>query len=275
MDTTFYEVPRHPGVIHVEKTGLKPEDFITVWWKTDDKWHYKKHMKLPIGESRYDRDFPNDKIDHVEIPFGVTAELFAEGGGGSLIFSGNDQNHLTHIDLHEFHYNDKVSRVMITADAWEAAGIAIENEVIANPEDKRAATITLANNSPHEAVVRQLIGGAITLEQSEEWDVGGSITAKAEVSGGIGPVEVTTGVEVEVHAGFGQSKSTSKEVNFESEAAVTIDGHGTAKASLIVEMGKMTCDAIRKWRNKRTGVIIEEHGKMSFDRAYRARVEVH
>ena len=44
---------------------------------------------------------------------------------------------------------------------------------------------------------------------------------------------------------------------------------------MIVEEGRMEGIAVRKWRNLRNNVIIEQRGKISAKRANKATVEVH
>lgn len=274
---------RTPGVIHVEKNDLRPQDFLTAWWKTDGRWHYKQVVKIPVGDRKAFEDFPNDVIDHLEIPFGMTVEVFADGfDKGSLIFSGNHEGDLTHIDLSEFDYNDKISNMKVTADDWELAGIALENgTLIESKEERRAVTIELHNNAKdgEPAVMRQLVSTQFAEETSEDWGIGGSVTVSASVMGGYeaagAKVEVTAGMEVEVHADYGQSKTTSKEIGLESEVSVPVDPMSSRKASLIVEVGKMDFDAVRKWRNKRTGAIIEEKGHLRSNKAGQTRIEVH
>ena len=73
------------------------------WWATYDEdlskktngkeGRYPMYYSIPTGDRKYGEDFPNDKIQWLYIPFGMTVEVFDEGDfkGGSLIFSGNTQ----------------------------------------------------------------------------------------------------------------------------------------------------------------------------------------
>ena len=98
----------------------------------------------------------------------------------------------------------------------------------------------------------------------DNWDIGGRVCAKAGFEAETGfmgqKVTVTGELEVEVSGGYGQAKTKS---NSDSKTIVDIiqvelDGFGSAKVSTIIEYGKMTAKAIRKWRNTRNNVIIEE-----------------
>ena len=98
----------------------------------------------------------------------------------------------------------------------------------------------------------------------------------------ISNMKVTAGVEVEVHADYGKSSSHSKGVSFEDMVSLTIPGidpkkpgSNKVKASIIIEFGKMEADAVRKWHNIRTGAIIEDRGRIKFNKANKTRVEVH
>lgn len=272
-------------LIHIEKTDLKAEDLLTLWYMSWDG-QYKYIYKVPIGDRKAPEDFPNDKIDHVEIPYGLTAELFEDGSaeqdGGSLIFSGLYPDELTHIDLHDYKYNDKVSRINITADKWDFAGIALDNpKIIEKSDEVKVANMRIDVNAKDiEAGGRQMIGGSVGEEVSEEWGLGGamrmSMGTEIGKEGGMDGIvaKVNANVEIEINANYGESKTTACESYWEEEVTVSRDTVGTVQASLIVERGEMQFDATRKYRNTVTGHIIEDKGKISYKHATNARVEV-
>ena len=154
----FHGVETRPGLIHVEENDLKSLDLIVVGWdvaydKNDKSKKFTMRYSLPIGDRVAGEDFPNDKIEWIDIPFGVTAEVFddkePDKDSGSLIFSGNKQGGLTRIWLYEYNYHKLVSCIKIRADDWVQAGIAIEDEEIVDGE-MVAATTEISNNSPSQ-----------------------------------------------------------------------------------------------------------------------------
>ena len=279
----FYGVDDHPGVVHVEENGLKSLDLITVGWDVayDPKDKSKKftmRYSLPIGDRKHGEDFPNDKIDWLDLPFGVTAEVFDDANpnddSGSLIFSGNKQGERQRIWLYEYNYNKLVSFVKVRADDWEAAGIAIENEKIINGE-MVAGTTEIFNNSEHKAECSKEISGTFDETMEENWGVEAGVTASAGFEAGTETVKATGNVEVSFSGSYGENKSTSKGRGFSDVASVELDGFGKAKISMIVEYGEIEGIAVRKWRNKRNNVIIEQRGPFKCKKGNKARIEFH
>ena len=280
-DLTFYDVRNAPGVIHVEKCELKAEDMIRVTWdriyhagkKTEGE--YRMFQKLPVGDHL--DNFPSDKIEGVEIPMGITVELYdkAKFEGGSLIFSGNKENKRQRYVLSNYDYYKKVSSLKVRADRWELAGIELRDEQIVDGGEKVGGTTELSNNSQHTTQVTKEIVGVKEESTEENWNVGGRVAAKVETEFNIGAVKTTAGVEVEISGGYGESASKTDTSEIHDSVTVEVAGFGTAKASMIIEYGKMVAKAIRKWRNIETGYIIEEHGTIELKRASRTRIEVH
>ena len=275
----FYGVGSSPGVIHVEETELTTLDMIEVAWDVtygkgkDEK--YPMFYRVPIGDREFGTDFPNDRIQTLRIPFGLTVEVFADGSfkGGSLIFSGNTENGVETVKLWEFDYGKRVSSMKVRADKWVPAGIAIENEVITNGE-KTAATTEIANNSPHKASCSKEIIASVDEGVQENWNIGGRVAAKAGFEATAMGVTVSGEVEVEVSGGYGEEKTTSRAKSFADVGTVELDGFGRAKLSMIIEIGEMEADAIRKWRNTRNNSIIEQRGRIKASWANKARIEI-
>ena len=277
----FYGVKENPGVIHIERTKLTALDMVEIGWDIhydpkDYSRAYPMSYKLPIGDREYKEDFKNDKIEWLRIPFGLTVEAFEHGSfkGGSLIFSGNIQGESELVNLRGYRYDRKISSIKIRADDWISAGIAIENEVITNGE-KVVATTEIANNSPHLASCSKEISAQVDETVGENWNIEAGVTATVGFEAGTETIKAVGGVSVSVSGGYGEEKSTSKSKGFTDIGSVELDGFGKAKLSMIIEIGKMEADAIRKWRNKRNNAIIEQHGKISASWANKARLEIH
>ena len=279
----FHGVETRPGLIHVEENDLKSLDLIVVGWdvaydKNDKSKKFTMRYSLPIGDRVAGEDFPNDKIEWIDIPFGVTAEVFddkePDKDSGSLIFSGNKQGGLTRIWLYEYNYHKLVSCIKIRADDWVQAGIAIEDEEIVDGE-MTAATTEISNNSPHKATCSKEINATFEESMQENWNVEAGVTAKAEFEAQTGPVKTTLGAEVSFSAGYGESKTKAENKGFSDVASVELEGHGNAKVSMIVEYGEIVGTAVRKWRNKRNNVIIEQRGSFKCRRGNRSRIEIH
>ena len=279
----FYGVRERPGVIHVEENRLTSLDLVEVGWNVEYEKgkKYPMYYSIPIGDRKAGEDFPNDRIQWLFIPFGVTVEVFDDANfqGGSLIFSGNTEGKKERVNLWDYHFKSgvaswKTSSMKIRADKWVSAGVAIENETIIDGE-KVAATTELCNNSPHTATVSKEISAQVEETVGEDWNIEAGVTAKVGFEAGPEVCKVTGEVEVSLSGGYGENKSTTKSKGFVDTASVEINGFGRAKASMIIETGRMEADAIRKWRNVRNNAIIEQKGRISASWANKARVEVH
>ena len=129
---SFYGVSEHPGLVHVEDVGLTDLDLVEIgWWVRygdGDDERYPMYYSLPTGDHVGGQSFPNDKIQWLEIPFGMTVEVFNAGNfqGGSLIFSGNTPGEKDRIALWDHKFSDggdsaswKTSSMRVRADKWE------------------------------------------------------------------------------------------------------------------------------------------------------------
>ena len=87
----FYGIGDRPGVIHVEKTPVESLDLVEIGWNVEYKpgRKYPMYYAVPIGDRRQGVDFPDNKVQWIDIPYGVTVEVYDSGdfSGGSLIFS--------------------------------------------------------------------------------------------------------------------------------------------------------------------------------------------
>ena len=182
------------------------------------------------------------------------------------------------IDLQVYNFRQSISSIKVKKDEWEPAGIALENETIDTSEsgEKIAKTITLSVNDKDVGVtVIDSISRTIVETKGWNWDIRAGVTAKTEVTGKIGAVEVMGGLEVSVEGGYGQSGETTTEVNLSGSVEMTPTEPGTYKASLIYKEGRMKAMAVRKLRNPNTGDIIEQRGEFYCNKAGQTRVEVH
>ena len=276
-DLSFYNIGFYPGMIHVEKTPLKWNDLVEIGYYAnlgDGSTFYMCH-KLPIGDHKAPDSFWNDRVSHLQIPFGVSCEVFRDkDNDNSLIFDGTDRDGRTHIGLPDYNYAWCASRIRVTADDWVSAGIALENEVV-DSDEVEGGTFELANNSDHAAEITKTITTSVEDSTEEAWEIGASVSASAGFQFGPEVSQGSVGIEVTVSGGYGETKTKTTAREVTDEVKATVEGKGIVKGSIMIERGIMTADAIRKWRNKRTGDIIEEHGKIKLERASKTRVEVH
>ena len=214
-DLTFYGVPKKPGVIHVAKTDLQATDLVEVGhypsWEDGGKKHtYYKFMKVPIGQWNAPEHFWNDAVSHLQIPFGVTVEVFRDANfqGGSLIFGGENENGNSHVGLPDYNYGWCASSLKLTADGWVSAGIRLENEKFTDGGEWEAETVKATNNSK-TATIRVPVTVSQTVEDTKEiaWDIRAGISAKAEFQFGPEVSQGTVGVEVTVEGGYGENES--------------------------------------------------------------------
>ena len=283
QDTSFHVSGTNyrPGVIVVEKTDVRKVDTVKIGWRV--KWksgrrsgHFPMQLRIPIGDRRMGDDFPNDEIEWIEIPFGLSVELYNNDRwmGGNLFFGGNKEGETVRIDLKDYGYSDRVSSMRVKADDWEMVGLELRDPKIVGQSKKVAATSKLFNNSEHTATVSKEIAYTVTKTVGEEWNVGSRVCASIGFETNTA-VKVTGNLEVEISGSYGGNKSTETSRTYEDEVSVEIEGRGAASISSIVEYGKLEAEAIRKWRNKRTGKIIEETGKITVEDGSRAQHEVH
>ena len=297
LDISFHGAPLHPGVVHIEKTALTRMDMIQVeddrYWADDDG---KKHTfiqiwKLPIGQRKMGDDFPNDVIDRIKIPFGVTVEAFDDGNfkGGSLFFSGTDPDGYTLIYLKDRDYQNKVSSMIITSDEWEPAGIELRNERIVEGDDKKiGGTVELANNIKKtgdpdiDAANTSSISKEITFSTQKTTEtrfdtaIGVAVSVGFEAGYDNNIVAKATGnIEISAEVAFGKSQTKTEQVDITETVEAPVAPESTVKISVWVERGKMIADAIRKLRNIRTGAIVEQKGSITIDHATKTVAEVH
>ena len=213
-DVSWYGVDAYPGMIHVEKTELTNNDMVEIGYydhyEDGGKKHsFYMHHKLPIGEYFAPDHFWNDKISHLQIPFGVCCEVFEDKDNPkSLIFDGVDEGGRTHIGLPDYDYGWLVSRIKITADAWESAGTKLEN-VEVESDEITADVFELANNSDIDgAVIKDVIGYAKEKMTGIEWNAAVAISAFGQFQFGPENCQGTIGGSVEVSAGYGETRRT-------------------------------------------------------------------
>ena len=280
----FYGVRERPGVVLVEKVEITSNDLVEIGWNNEYEKgkKYPMYYSIPIGDRKKGEDFPDNKIQWLLIPYGVTVEVFDSDNfqGGSLIFSGNTQGEKERVNLWDYKFQAgtaswRTSSMKIRADKWISAGIRIEEEtIVSESNDKVVATTELCNNTPHKGMISKEISASVDETTGEDWNIEAGVTAKVGFEAGPEVCKVTGELEVSLSGGYGENKSTTKAKGFTDIASVEIDGFGKAKASMIVEEGKMEGIAVHKWRNTRTNVIIEQRGKISANRGNKARVEI-
>ena len=278
-DLTYYAIQQKPGLIHVERTDLTHLDFIEVGRGHYGSGGYYVFHLIPVGDRSAPADFPNDWMDKIYLPYGVTAEVFKDGldSAHKLFFEGGTEGKRTEVNFaKEFpDFNRQISAIRITADDWEPAGLSLENVTIIPGQDKVAATVEEANNSDIVQDYEKVL--STTVEESNEtsFNVDLNITTSIGFEAGIETAKVTGGVSISVGVGYGKTttKTTTREMS--DSLIMHVEPHTTGKGSLFVEYGGMTADAIQKWRCKRTGAIIEQKGKFRSKTGNKAHAEVH
>ena len=138
-----------------------------------------------------------------------------------------------------------------------------------------AATTEISNNSPHRAECSKEINVTFDESMEENWGIEAGVTATAGFEAGTETVKATGEVEVSFSGSYGESKTKTEAHGFSDIATVELDGYGNAKVSMIVEYGEIEGIAVRKWRNKRNNVIIEQRGKFKCKKGNRTRIEIH
>ena len=271
-------IPYHPGVVRVDKTDLTGRDMITVVsLKEYEKGKfYQTNQRLPVGDWTGSDHFPNDQIDVLKIPYGLCVEVFDDKTKkGSLIFDGVNPKRWTEIKLKDYGYADKISRIKITADAWESAGIHLENETFVEGGEWEAETLHISDISELANVSGNI---AITAEVQESkeisWDIRAGVSAKAEFQFGPEVSQGTVGVEVSVEGGYGENESNSTTRSVTRSVQIDTDGIGNVDATLMVRSGVMEADIVRMWRNKRTGATTETRGKVRIEKAGETRISI-
>ena len=263
----------------IEECATKAQDVVSlVCLKYNN---YEAKYTLPVG-THYagPHTFPNDAVDRLVIPLGMTVEVFADGvdsGTGSLIFSGLQGDN--HIDLASFGYQDCITSIKVTADDWELSGIRFDDATIEeSSKDVISGSLTLHNNSDSE----DQLSGTTTVTSEDitgsDWNVsaGASFTSETTIKGGVpgfGECEQKFGITLELSASYGQNYSKSKGESFEIQCTMNVPARSSKSASIIITYGILKAKAVRTWRNKRTGTVIEEKGELFSSRGYKAEVQ--
>ena len=277
-EEVYQSSPTGAGCVLVEECAVDRTDlveFIVLGYN-----NYRSRYNLPIGEFYAGiHTFPNDAIDEIIIPLGMTVEVFADGldsGTGSLIFTGLPGGN--RINLESFGYKDVITSVKITADDWELAGIELQDaEIEESTREVIAGHLTLHNNSSSP----DTLSGQTTVQSEDssgsQWDVsaGVSFTSETTIKGGVagfGEFEQKFGMTLELAAGYGQNESHSKGESFTVEATMEVPPHSSKSASIIIHYGTLKAQARRTWRNKRTGQTIQETGTIFSAKGYKAEV---
>ena len=125
------------------------------------------------------------------------------------------------------------------------------------------------------AEVSQEVEVAIESSVEENWNIGGAVTTSAGVEAGPEVCKVSAELSVEVSGGYGESKTKTKSRSVTYMVSAQLPPWSVANGSMIVEEGELEGDLIRKWRNLRTGTIIEEKGRIKIKNGARARGEIH
>ena len=262
----------------VEECSVKSTDLVTL--VRDGINNYACQYGLPVGTHYAGvHTYPNDSIDRLVVPLGMTIEVFADGvdsGTGSLIFSGMQGGN--HIDLSSFNYRDCITSVKISSDHWELAGLELQDSEI-EEQDKEVISghITLHNNSDTED---ELSGSTtVTSEDTKgsDWNAsaGVSFTSETTIKGGVsgfGEFEQKFGMTMELAVGYGQNQSKSAGESFDVQVTMKVPPHSSKSASIIIHYGTLKANAIRHWRNKKTGDTITETGTVYSSKGYKAVV---
>ena len=271
-------IPYKPGVIHVEKTDLTIRDMVSLRFlhEYERGKFYQENQKLPVGEWTAGNHFTDNQLDILYIPYGLCVEVFDDKtGDGSLVFDGITPGKLTQIKLSDYDYGNKVSRIKITADTWQSAGIHLENEKFIEGGEWEAETVHISDIS-ELADVSGNISITAEVQDSKEisWDIRAGVSAKAEFQFGPEYSQGTVGVEVSVEGGYGENESTSTTRSVTRSIQVDTNGIGNVDATLMVRQGVMEADIVRMWRNKRTGATTETRGRIRVEKAGETRISV-
>lgn len=275
---SFHNIGAKPGLVKVETTDLTSRDMVRIVDSVNyaKGEYYQKNLKLPVGDWVAPDYFPDDTIDVLYIPYGLCVEVFRhKTSSESLIFDGQNPNGYTKIDLKDYRYNKNISRIKVTADAWESAGFHLENEKFEEGAEWEAETIHISDVSELADVSGEVSITAEVQESKEiSWDVRAGISAKAEFTFGPEYAQGTVGVEVSVEGGYGENESETTTRSVTRSAQIETDGVGNVDATLMVRQGVMTADIVRMWRNKRTGATTETRGKIRIEKAGETRISI-
>ena len=242
-DLSFYGAPFVPGMIHVEKTDLKWNDFAEVgWykWYAHERYYYVYH-KLPVGDWFAPEYFWENRVDHLKLPFGVTAEVFEhKEKDNSLIFDGIQEKGVTVVNLEDYDYNQKSSRIKVTADEWRSSGVHLENEKFIDGGEWEAETLHISDESDIATVGGEITIAAEVQDTTEiSWNIYAEITASAQFQFGPETCQGTVGIEATIGGGYGENESHSVSRSVERTVHVETTGEGNVVATLMVRQGIM------------------------------------
>ena len=192
----------------------------------------------------------------------------------------------------DFGWTNVLSAITVTSEDWVFAGVSIKDSTISvDKENSFAGTARLADNlkrpiDPETGerisvinTVEQVVSASATDTMSENWnsEVGGGaslgftvdVSNATEAGGGVpgvGEVKNTTTVSAGVHGDVsinfsdarGGENSHSQTKDLSAKVSIQSEQEGVYDVSLFVEYGIISGTAVKKWRNKRTGITVEK-----------------
>ena len=288
-DMNVYGIPKSKQrrVIIEETPLLRKQMAIAKWWVnvgTDTDFGVEiplttEHAVLNLwtGSSTGGTDFLNDKIEVIYVPEGLTVKLFKEGLNldnpnnikttPGLVITGPKEINLWTPPFDQ--YGRAVSAMSIGGVSYKLLSMEVD-ESSANWE----AYTTLGgkdraeNDTPLDgASVGVDISYEENISQSDSWEAGFGIEISNETKLGSDAMFVNTtfGVTLSVNAAWGGETATGSSRITSINANAVLDPFSACDCEVIVDMKKGTVDAIRRWINMDTGVVIEQPGQIEFD----------
>ena len=123
FDLSFYGIHQHHDVIRVRPTSVTAGEMIEIGNGVNfkggngKKGRYIMIWKLPAGDHNHEKEFPNNAIDYVSLPFGVVVELFKGDNfkGETVVLTGTDSEKNTRYELKEIGFHDQVSSIRVSS----------------------------------------------------------------------------------------------------------------------------------------------------------------
>lgn len=288
-DVSVYRIPRTLKRVVIEKTDLlRKQMAIAKWWVDVGTGGKNFPIEIPLttehallnfwtGSGTGGIDLLDDNIEKLYVPEGLSVKSFIDHFDISnpnvikttpgLLISGPKEVDFSKDPFKK--YYKSISIMSIGGVSYKLLSMEVDEstadwESYTTVGGKNRAD----NDTPMEAAsVGVEIAYEETQSQTDGWEAGFGIEMSNETQIGSDAsfVKTTFGVTLSVNASWHGETGKEKTKATTLTANATLDSFTACDAEVIVEMKKGEVDAIRRWLNMETGVVVEQKGRIEFD----------
>ena len=248
-----------PHLIDVRPTEIEKGSLLRlVWWQNDRHGKRQEQSQfLPPGEWDCKNEFPNDRIEHIDVPDSGSVTIY-DGIGLSdrNITLGPGPHDLKDYDLYKV-----VSSLVFKLDDYEEISV-----TFGEPTNKHKSGQTRVSHVDLEvpagrSSVNVSIGTSRIVSVDKHWEASASITSNTTIKAKSLGVELEQSLSISASAGGGESKGKSDQDSFTVAVDVQPDENNRVKGSMAVDLYEATIPAVRILKNLRTDKELKQKGE--------------